>query len=296
MNIVKFKDIRLGSETPAAQTLYDGIYNEKLKNQYKAVVNWKWIVELDFDKYMEYSEKNIKPDDSIDLEKYIDYVDWNETEKANSVSIFVEKNKFTPDSDITIEELKNFRTWLASIINKIFITEDDERVMLSYYENNMYDDVIRKLALVDSGIKLYNETTSTGCGCCNNSYDIIYAYGYDECDPISVYASNIYNIMVKYFSDLNYWIGKKNICGDIQKYLENIVKMDFTLVRSSRVDSYSDCTCVVDNSQQDAYKTILTRLAKVFGWIYNDEITGHKNEASTVLSTWAKELYENMQW
>ena len=296
MNIVKFKDIRLGGETSATQTLYDGIYNEKLKNQYKAVVNWKWIVELDFDKYMEYSEKNIKPDDSIDLEKYIEYVDWTETEKANSVSIFVEKNKFTPDSDITIEELKNFRTWLASIINKIFITEDDERVMLSYYENNMYDDVIRKLALVDSGIKLYNETTSTGCSCCNNSYDIIYAYGYDDCDPISVYSSNIYNIMVKYFSDLNYWIGKKNICGDIQKYLENIVKMDFTLVRSNRVDSYSDCTCVVDNSQQDAYKTILKRLAKVFGWIYNDEITGHKNEASIVLGIWAKELYENMQW
>ena len=297
MNIVKFKDIHLGGPTSATQTLYEGIFNEKLKNQYKAVVNWKWITELDNPDYMILCQEDKQPEDTIDLKNYINYVDWKETEIANSVAIFIEKNKFTPDSDITIDELKNFRNWLAGLILKIYTTEEDEKVMLSYYENNMYDSTIKNLALVDSGLKLYNETLKTGCDCCsNNSYDIIYAYGYDDCDPISIYTNNLYNVMVKYFSDLNYWMNKKDICGDIQKYLENIVKLDFPLVRSSRVDSYSDCTCVVDDSQQEAYKTILKRLAKVFGWIYNGEVKGHKNEASIVLGIWAKELYENMQW
>lgn len=111
-----------------------------------------------------------------------------------------------------------------------------------------------------------------------------------------VYIKDIYNIMVKYFSELSYWVDKKDICLEIKKYIDNIVKLNFPLSVTDFANVYTDCTCAVNNNLQENYKRVLIRLSQVFEWIANDDISGHRNEINDVLTIWSKELYQNMQW
>jgi hypothetical protein len=300
MNIVKFKDIYLETNkfsTPE-QEKYNTIYNEQLKNKYWGVINWKWLAPLDmyFDKYIYLSlNPNEVPDDFILLDDYKEYIDLDETERSNSANVYIEKNKFVADEDITIDELKLFRKWLAELIYNIYEMEDDEKVMLNYYANNMYDDTIKNLTLVSKNNTILNTVTSS-CGCCNNSYSVIYDQSLQTCQPIMVYIKDIYNIMVKYFSELSYWVDKKDICLEIKKYIDNIVKLNFPLSITDFSNVYTDCTCAVNNNLQETYKRVLIRLSQVMEWIANDDISGHRNEINDVLTIWAKELYQNMQW
>lgn len=60
-----------------------------------------------------------------------DFLNWNDTDECNDVVKFRLFNTYIPDNDITIDELKNFRTWVAeSLYNFGFkyyvLTPDDE--------------------------------------------------------------------------------------------------------------------------------------------------------------------------
>lgn len=301
MNIVKFKDIYLDTNkfsTPE-QEKYNTIYNEQLKNKYWGVINWKWLAPLDmyFDKYIYLSlNPNEVPDDFILLDDYKEYIDLDDTERSNSANVYIEKNKFVSDNDITIDELKLFRKWLAELIYNIYEMEDDEKVMLNYYANNMYDDTIKNLTLVSKNNNTILNRVTSSCGCCNNSYSVIYDQSLQTCQPIMVYIKDIYNIMVKYFSELSYWVDKKDICLEIKKYIDNIVKLNFPLSVTDFANVYTDCTCAVNNKLQETYKQVLIRLSQVMEWIANDDVNGHRNEINDVLTIWSKELYQNMQW
>ena len=235
MNIVKFKDIIIEN---------DLVFNEQLKNKYVFVINWKWIAPIDtkLDKYIYLSlNENEVPSDFILLDKYKEFIDIDETYIINDNTLYIEKNKFVADDDITIEELKMFRTWLAKMVN-IYILEEEMNLTMKYYANEMYDDTIKNLILSSNKTsQLTLNSVKSGCSCCQNSYSVLYNSELSSCDPVYFYRKNLYNIMVKYFSDINFWLNKKDICKEMKKYIDNIIKLQFTLSESEYISTFADC-------------------------------------------------------
>lgn len=283
-------------------------------------------------------------------------IDETATNKVtNSIyAKYATKNEEVYIKDFTIDELKNFRTWLATTLYNDY-NEDDGRLdqinkeetdmMLKYYSNNMYDDVIKALTklgqnsvLMKDFLKAYGVfspntvvsniggtgvdimTKSTGnmvnvvtgktvmalpgstsrCGCSGslNMYDM----GLSACDCVEIYRKNVYAQMVADFSNIDFWKNRSEILPDFMKYIEGIIKNNFTLGYSEHSTLYCDCSCNSANDQQSANMTILRNLLKALQYIYNEVegegegLSGHKNFVSESLNKWAVILYEKMQW
>ena len=290
MNIVKFKDVYLEG---------DSIYNEQLKNKYAIAINWKWIAPMDtrMDKYVYLSQNEHEvPSDFIKLDTYKDYIDLDETTRVNDNTLYIEKNKFTPDDDITLEELKMFRTWLARTIYNIYVLESDIKLAMNYYANEMYDDTVKNLILSSpNSTQVALTSVSKGCSCCQDSYSVLYNSELSTCDPVYFYRKNLYGIMVKNFSDLSFWLGKLDVCKEMKKYIDNIIKMRFPLSESEYLSTFADCQCL-NNDSQERYMSILKNLSSCLEMIVDGTYTGSKNFISETLNQWASLLYENMRW
>ena len=109
--------------------------------------------------------------------------------------------------DITVDEVKKFRTWLAKTIltfdvgskgiqrNELFTQE--QTYVLQYYANNMYDDVVKKLSGFNNQVSQQIKTSSCGC----SSVDLNSLYSIESCDMLGTYRKNLYNEMDKYDVD-----------------------------------------------------------------------------------------------
>ena len=292
MNIVKLLDkVKEG----------DDFFNQRLKGKYAYNVRCEYIIPLDSITVEEYNRLEVEgvSDDIIydSVSSLLEFIDFDETERVNSIDKYVYLNKFVSDDDITIDELKRFRTWLAE--NLLDLSSDlDEKTthMLQYYVDEMEDDTCKRLQMFGS-TDVQLTTVNTSCGCMNNSS--LYNLGnINVRDPLSIYKKNIYTHMVSIFSDIEFWKQFSiTFIKEFKRYIDNIIRNNFTLTTSSYVTNYADCSCLNEKDvEQRNNISILNNLSKSLEYILNDDSAGHRNFISDALISWSSMLYERMRW
>lgn len=320
MNIIKLKDMIMPDDMPWAN-----LFNNHLKGKYAYWIQMRYIVSFDHMKHEGYvaceeditkliaDENNALPKPygapSIDIydSRIIPYIDVLETDKINSIRELRLKNQYVADNDITIDEIKKFRTWLATqlldldktefgIVKNILYNELEQHV-LEYYQNGMYDNTIKILSQFPENYLQFQTINKTNCGCSHNSdLSSLYNDSINVCNPIELYKTNIYNEMIKMFSNLDFWTRyPAEFIYEFKKYIDNIIRLDLPLVQSSLTDSFIDCNCI-NNTNQEQMKNILKRLSTTLEYIFTNNIISHKNYIIDALRDWSSQLYENMEW
>lgn len=320
MNIIKLKDQIMPDSMNHAE-----YFNKHLKGKYAYWIQMRYIVSFDHMRHEGYvaCEEDIskllqredgswpKPYGAPAIDVYekgiIEYVDSMETDRINNTIEFRLKNTYSPDDDITIDELKQFRTWLASELLKMDRTELGEQKnsmlnhiethVLEYYAHDMYDNTIKILSDFGNTQISYGDLSKSMCNCHHNSnISSLYNTELNICDPISIYKKNIYNHMVDMFSNISFWAQwSPEFILEFKKYIDNIIKCNLPLSKSDWVNSFIDCSCQ-DAQSQNKYEEILKNLSVSLGYIVNNQTAGHKNYITDSLSIWSKTLYENMKW
>lgn len=344
MNIVKFRDVILTEENASQLTAEQReLFNTKLRNKYTYTVNWLYIVameDMSQEQYVRSSQDNdVEEFDNIsyDLLKNIiidgkSVIDIDKTMLANDITYYLASNKYSPDGDITLDELKNFRTWLATYLltfdqdeegeQKYVLYDDSVTHMLQYYAKGMYDDVVKYLSAFSSPLVSLNSTTSA-CGCngigtvgglvtqsyiqnnvvaksncgCDTSA-LSGNYSLSSCDPIMIYKRNLYIKMVEVFSKIEFWNQfTRTFLIDFKKYIDGIINYDLPLTTSQFVSVFADCGCLNQaDAEQQKNIAILKDLSKSLQYIIDSDVSGHKNFIQNSLTQWSSLLYENMQW
>lgn len=330
MNIVKLKDILLDESCGLSSDKIE-LFNEKFKGRYVHCINWTYLVPLeamDNETAIELSEKlqnGTTTITSIDkpwfsLDELTEYVDENDTEKVNAIHKYIEYNSFTPDKELTLEQIKMFRTWLATVLFNLLSKEPDVEkntiAMLNYYKNEMNDSVIDTLASfhVDmpqvgiytagvqgvTGINILSPVKKSSCSCTHSSIAAMLAQpsSVSVCDPIAIYRRALYSQMVDVFSDINFWMQReKELLLEIKRYIDAIIKLNLPLTASQYVSELYDCNCLTStDSAQERLMSILKNLSTAFDYMANDKVTGNKNFIGDTLNQWAAKLYEIMRW
>ena len=343
MNIVKLKDIILDESCGLSPEKIE-LFNTKFKGRYVHCINWTYLVPLeamnnesaielskelciDLFSDLKAMQKGITTTTSIDnypwfylheLAEYI--VDVNETEKVNAIYKYIEYNSFTPDKELTLEQIKIFRTWLATVLFNLLYKEPDVEkntiAMLNYYKNEMTDDVIDTLASfhVDmpqvgiytagvqgvTGINIISSIKKSSCSCTHSSIAAMLAQpsSVSVCEPIAIYRKALYSQMVDVFSDINFWMKReKELLLEIKRYIDAIIKLNLPLTASQYVSELYDCNCLTStDSAQERLMSILKNLSTAFDYMANDKVTGNKNFIGDTLNQWATKLYEIMRW
>lgn len=313
-------------------------FNKFLRNKFAYAIRWEVVVPMNRpttdelyptgnpfdlddmdDSYVNFERK----DSSISsYYKFKDLMDWMDQVRTltilqNDRTKYNYLNEFTPDDDITVEELKVFRTWLASILlaNTPMIESWDNpemlMAMLKYYKQNMKDattDILVEFSkymttsvlVAGTGVQgVLNMATlglSSGCGCNNYMQGVGNVVVTGGCDPLQMYRNAIYNYMVETFSCIEYWMDQVEICIEMKKYIEGILKVGLPL-GSKIIDPYADCGCnTFDSDSQTRYKKMLEALIQALTYIIEGKVSGNRNYISTAFSNWATYLYEYMYW
>lgn len=332
MNIIKLVDKIMPGNTSRAK-----LFNDHLRGKYAYWVHMRYIVpmgikeedgkrigldhagyvvcERDITKLLH--DDNLNPPDSLFASPYIDmddhnddiieYIDMIETDLINSTKSYEMKNNYVPDSNITVDELKQFRTWLAKeLLNldsfevgegqKFILFNELEYHVLKYYANNMHDDTIKILSNFGSNPVTYDEyKNNCGCGSGTN-LSSLYNTQLTTCDPINIYRKNLYSKMVELFSKVEFWQSlPKEFLKIIKSYIENIIILNLPLNISNFNSNFKDCTCMSEDTQASNIN-ILKKLSSSLEYMINDDIKGHKNYIGNALKEWSSKLYENMQW
>lgn len=319
MNIIKLKDIIKPN---------DDLFNNRLKGRYAYWVQMRYIVPFDTMGHEGYvaCEMNIdkllmKPDGTYPkpfgtpyIDTYTDcdiymYIDSTETDRINSISEFKIINNFQPDADITIDELKKFRTWLATQLlifdqnntgKQLYVLYDKQTTdMLEYYKNGMINETIESLVDMSEYATKPDIIFSPGSCCCSEYTPPTPNFiGIEKCDPVAVYRTYIYNKMVGLFSSAGFWMKyPKQFIMDFKKYIDNIIRLNLPLQTPSYVPDLVDCGMLSrTDAMQSANQSILNNLSQSLNYIINDEVNGHKNYIYDSLNQWSSKLYELMEW
>lgn len=319
MNIIKLKDIIMPDNNPLAE-----YFNNHLKGKYAYWIQMRYIVSFDHMKHEGYvaCEEDImkllkKPDGSypkpygapcIDIYQgdIINYVDSFETDRINNIRELRLKNNYVTDSNITIDEIKKFRTWLStqlllfdkteSGIQKNILYTELETHVLEYYKNNMYDNTIKILSQFEhKNINIENISLSS-CNCSHNTdLSSLYNSKINTCDPIYIYKKNLYEKMVEMFSNIDFWYNLPiEFLYEFKKYIDNIIKLNLPLKRNEFVNQFIDCGC--NENEQENEINILRKLSNSLNYMIQKDIIGHKNYITDSLREWSSLLYENMEW
>lgn len=259
---------------------------------------------------------------SLDTLSAYNLIDESRTSAVNSTTKYIEYNRFSNSyDDLTTEELKQFRTWLAkSILNIHFVNDDvkkaEEKIykMISYYAQNMDDTVVKSLALFSAKLQgeeviyITNnankllELTGNKCGCSSNS-SISQLDTKNLCDPLAIYKNYMYNQMVETFSRIDFWISfEDEFIKEIIKYLKGILEKNFLLYNKEYTYDLFDCNCLNDaDAKQTTYMQYLQNLIAAFEACIPDE-SGNRTIYSNSIThqrafeLWARYLYESMYW
>jgi hypothetical protein len=319
MNLIKLKDIIL-DETSNLTAEKIEIFNKELKGKYAYIVNWQHIVSFDRINQEDFVKLSIgeplKENSYIDLKEIpTNAIDLDETNYINNVDKYRGLNKYTTDPDITIDEIKKFRPWLAYTILQQGIKDEEVRHMLQFYNfddpinfegSGMYDDVVKYLNAFGNTYVLFNNTSNkSSCGC-NNSRTVLNSSKSNIVNPGNInffdvekiYKMNIYVKMIDTFKNIEFWEPYRDtVLVDMKNYIDNIIKVNLPLYSSKLSSNYAECGCLnqKDIEQQTNIK-ILFNLSQSLQYIINDEINEHKNFIKDSLLKWASTLYEKMYW
>jgi len=231
------------------------------------------------------------------------YINFDATENVNSVTRFIESNKFHPDEEITVGELQNFRWWLAHELLELNAETEkryDVLEMLRYYDQNMYDDTIRHLTTFTpkTSVDVLTAANRSTCGCQGVTGINILSAGLTTCDPIYIYRKAIYEKMVDTFSDVSFWTNQTiEFLEEFKRYIDGIIKMNFPLYTVDYISDLYDCGCLSDaNASQERLMGYLKNLSKSLGYIIDEDMSSHKNFIGDSFNKWAAYLYEKMSW
>jgi hypothetical protein len=317
MNIIKLKDILMPDFYPVAK-----LFNTRLKGKYAYWVKMRYIFPLDsidYDTYIKYEQMdNAEFSGLADIVPHIDlyatyysqcmiefvqdYIDATETDRINDIYHYEVSNRYSADYDIDVEDLKNFRSWLAGELLKLNTDANGNSSgmysheiihMLEYYKNNRYNDIIKYLnAFGGSSVALIGNNTT--CGCCTPaSINVMSAI--NNCDTVAIYRNNIKEYMIVLFSDVEFWKSKnKSFLTLFKRYIDNILRLGFTLPNASETSFTIDCQCT--NGNDNILKKILENLSLALQYIIDDNMIGHKNFIYDALYDWSKNAYEYMSW
>lgn len=312
MNIIKFKDLM------ADPTRTDGeLFNEKFRGKYAYWIHCRYAVAMEDITIDQAVGFEVQIEELLESElQYIDlhigdvghwiytdgYIDEDETDRVNSVEEYMSSNEFIPEG-ITLDKLKNFRTWLAdNLLTFKGELTDNQRHTLTYYAGGMTDDTIKWLTefgQLTVGTKITDGLIST-CGCGGSSnVSSLYNSSVGLCDPINIYKTNLHRSMVEMFSDIDFWSDlNKGFLKEIVLYLEGILKAGLSLVVDTTApsDSFS-CRCLGNKSSaQEIAQSVIEDLIVSFNYIIYEDTSGHKLNILQALSRWSDTLYEAMQW
>lgn len=308
MNIVKIQDIILNESNNKNMLSEEkvSLFNNKLKGKYAYAINFKFVVpfeDITFTQYYEISKNETAIDgiNYIELIDILEFIDQSKTQIANSITVFEEANKFSTDSDITLDELKRFRTWLADMLYTLFNDSLDNitKEMLNYYREEMHDDTIEHLSYFcnETEHDLISTTNMNTCGCQNNTQLLNNQYIISSCNPIYIYRKGVYEKMVSVFSDIDFWLKlNKDFLNEIKRYIDGIIKCNLPLYTSQFYSDLHDCGCLTQNNAQEERMLILRDLSACLYFLSTDNYTNKKNHISLTLNKWASLLYERMRW
>lgn len=286
MNLIKFKDnIRPG----------DAYFNTYLKDQYAYWVRMRYVIPMSVISIHDYVSlerdidllKTLDPiywdlEDPSDLKAYIDEV---ETNKINDPKTYEHHNRYVCDPDITTDEVKKFRTWLAQQLLQNRTNDWKEERVFKYYVGGMMDDTVRWFAETGN-LQPMNPITTTPCGCGQVSTQN--PNSLRVCDPLLIYRESIRNQMMALFSDLYFWLGLPlPLLKEIKIYLDHITRLGLQLRKTD--DRFIDCC------DKNSNKINLEGVSKAFEYMILDEVNGNKNFIAGQLRTLAN-VYEWLLW
>lgn len=287
MNLIKFKDnIRPG----------DAYFNTYLKDQYAYWVRMRYVIPMSVISIHDYVSlerdidllKTLDPiywdlEDPSDLKAYIDEV---ETNKINDPKTYEHHNRYVCDPDITTDEVKKFRTWLANQLLQNRTNNWKEERVFQYYVGGMMDDTVRWFAETGN-LQPTNPITTTPCGCSGNA-QLTNPNSLRVCDPLLIYRESIRNQMMALFSDLHFWLGLPlPLLKEIKIYLDHITRLGLQLRKTD--DRFIDCC------DKNSNKINLEGVSKAFEYMILDEVNGNKNFIAGQLRTLAN-VYEWLYW
>ena len=312
----------LTEDEPEMEPAIDPIVFAYVKDKYCYLINWKWIVPFSYslldeetgeehsftftkEQYIECSKNDHAPENYpyADYEEYVSYglIDIALTEKANSIARFIESNNFSSDSDITLDELKKFRTWLAQTLLRVLVDVESYEIteMLNYYANNMYDSTVQHLKhfVPKKVTDVLTATAKNTCGCASQSNANLIG-SVTTCDALSLYSKAVYEKMVEVFSDISFWSElEPELLLEIKKYIDGIIHHNLPLYTVDYVSDLYDCGCLSDaDASQERLMGYLASLSKAFGFMAEGAIQGNRNFIGDALNRWAAYLYERMYW
>lgn len=305
MNIVKFKDIYLKDLPQYTQEEMDW-FNQNLKGKYAYALNWSWVIpftEMTIPEFVENSRMNTpEPFVNYPYIKFEDFVDVEFTDKANSIAKYEALNKFSGNTELTLEDVKKFRTWLASTILAIKDEESmvrGEKQMLEYYANGMYDTTIDNLSIFSVVEPQYSTIMSSTCGCAKTvSSGSLLSVG-TTCDPLAMYRKGIYDLMVNLWSSHTYWIDLESddFLSEFKRYIDAIISYNMPLYIVDWTNVFADCTCLNgDDALQLAGINAMKNLSQALQYMIDGETKGHKNFIDSALRVFASQYYERMYW
>lgn len=329
MNIIKFKDSIRPDDT---------LFNNYLKGKYAYWVRMRYVVPFEVITPEEYVSAEIdtaalKPFKGKYRDMFADkalsaWVDELETENINDIQSYIRSNKYATDPEITIADVKKFRTWLAEQLLLMdqtasgrqkheFYNEEFTHV-LEYYASGMYDDVVKWLTKYGQDALMLNNAKSNcgcvptineftlsnlgninnavkpGCGCSSSNLDFN-LQSLNLCDPILIYRKAVKAKMVEYFGDMNFWMQMTPaFLVEFKTYVDNIIKLNLPF-DTAKFGNYDDCLCGKSSGQLAAME-ILGRLSRALDLIITNDTVGNRNYISDALIDWARDLYELMYW
>lgn len=287
MNLIKFKDnIRPG----------DAYFNTYLKDQYAYWVRMRYVIPMSVISIHDYVSlerdidllKTLDPiywdlEDPSDLKAYIDEV---ETNKINDPKTYEHHNRYVCDPDITTDEVKKFRTWLATQLLENRTNNWKEERVFQYYVGGMMDDTVRWFVETNTNTNTFQQVTTTPCGCGQVSAQSTNSLR--VCDPLLIYRESIRNQMMALFSDLYFWLGLPlPLLKEIKIYLDHITRLGLQLRKTD--DRFIDCC------DKNSNKINLEGVSKAFEYMILDEVVGNKNFIAGQLRTLAN-VYEWLYW
>lgn len=322
MNIVKLKDILMPKEFKMAE-----FFNKHLKGKYAYWIQMRYIFpldSLDYSSYIKYEQMDSFEYVSEEIPQHIDlyseeycmidfvncFIDLCTTEEINNICSYRASNAYATDTDIDINSLRSFRTWLATELIKLNTGIYDDHLgkytseqihMLEYYKNNMHNDVIKYLSVFGNyspSVSFINSNTS--CGCCNSNINSnLDISDINTCDVVSIYRKNIHKMMVETFSQPEFWMSlNRDFIKLFKKYIDNIIRTGLSVanVLYTNTDIISECSCYNVNDKYSNSNNILNKLSISLGYIIDEKTSGHINFIHDSFYAWAEYLYEKMIW
>jgi hypothetical protein len=274
---------------------------------------------MDYSNYIRYEQmdaieflsEDVLPHIDLYSEEYCmvdfvkEYVDLRATEEANCVYNYIASNEYITDADIDMTKIRIFRTWLAKELLKMDTDmhgdamgkfSPEQRIMLEYYKNGMYNEVIRQLAIFGTNNAKTAGITSNSCGCCaNNTVSLYDLAAIEYCDVSAIYINNIHKLMVETFESPEFWIELNvDFIKIFKKYIDNILIVGLTVNESKVSNPYVDCVCTTKTASNT--DNILRNLSTALGYIVDRSHMGHMNFIHDSLYNWAEYLYDKMYW